>query len=93
MLIGTASPQWAQDLVDHWIVFNDRFFGIEDHKVFVFYTDFFDYHVSEHQVRIFATPYIQAMEEVRTGEVQVGLFASYIMEGDYQIIDDPKELV
>lgn len=93
MLIGDPAPQWAQDLVDHWIIFNDRFYGIEDHKVYVFYTDFFDYHQPDRQVRIFATTYSQAMEEVRTRKIPLGLYASYIVEGSYKVIDPPEELV
>jgi hypothetical protein len=90
MRIGDPSPQWAQDLVGHWINFYDRFFDKKDLKVFVWHTDFFGHSAPERQVRIFGDLQSQVLEQLQTGELPFGLYASYIMEGDYQIIDPPE---
>jgi hypothetical protein len=78
-------------LVDHWLVFTDHN-GTENVKAFVFYTDFFPHNEASRQVRIFAVTYESANEEFRTGKMTNGLYATYITENQYQVIDVPEGL-
>jgi hypothetical protein len=92
MMVGTESPQWAKDLVDHWVVFNDHHHGIDSVTAFVFYTDFFEHEDPKRQVRIFAIPFETAAQEDSTGAIQLGLYATYIQPDEYEVIDTPKGL-
>jgi 8-oxo-dGTP pyrophosphatase MutT (NUDIX family) len=88
MRIGDPSPQWAQDLVDKWIIFDDDFHGIKNVRAFVFHTDSFE---NDRRVRIFAETYDQAMESL-VGERRPGLYATYVLPDRYQVIETPSEL-
>lgn len=92
MLIGDESPQWAQDLMYHWITYHDHIHGIDDMKAFCFYTDYFDYNSPQKQVRIFAVPYETAFREAQTGEREAGLYATYVIQSECRIIDTPEGL-
>jgi len=93
MNTGTESPQWAKDLIGHWVVFHDHHHGVPDMKAFVWSTDFFASSPPLQQVRIFADPYENVMESLKTGQSMFGLFATYIQKDEHKIIDVPVELM
>lgn len=93
MQVGEESPQWAKDLVGHWVVFHDHYHGIPEMKAFVFLTDYFPFGNTLQQVRIFADPYDNVMESLKTGQSMFGLFATYIQKDEHKIIDVPVELM
>lgn len=76
MNTGTESPQWAKDLIGHWVIFHDYHHGIPDMKAFVFMTDFFPSNPLLRQVRIFADPYENVVDEITTGKPMLGLYAT-----------------
>jgi hypothetical protein len=93
MRVGELSPQWALDLVGHWVVFHDHHHGVPDMKAFIFMTDFFPGSPPLRQVRIFADPYETVIESLKTGQPMFGLFATYIQENEHKIVDVPVELM
>ena len=92
MNVGKESPQWAKDLVGHWVIFHDLHHGIEDMVAFISYTDYFDYAKPEQQVRIFADTQEAVIKEIETGTRELGLYATYIQQDKYQVIDTPAAL-
>jgi hypothetical protein len=92
MMTGEASPQWAQDLVGYWILFNDHHCGCNDVKAFVYLTDCFPNNPERSRVRIFADLYESVIEEIATNIPTQGVYATYILEGQYQIINVPTEV-
>lgn len=93
MNTGIESPQWAKDLIGHWVIFHDYHHGIPDMKAFVFMTDFFPSNPLLRQVRIFADPYENVVDEITTGKPMLGLYATYIQKDEHQVIDVPVELL
>jgi len=89
MLVGEASPQWAKDLIGYWIIFNDHHHSCNDVKAFVYLTDCFPNNPERSRVRIFAELYESVLLEVETDIPTQGVYATYLLEGQYQIINFP----
>ena len=85
MLIGTESPEWAKDLLNKWIELDDKHFGLT-HNVFVMETDNL-----YPKIRIFAETESDARDDV-LGKREPGLFATFITEDGFKVINTPEGL-
>jgi hypothetical protein len=90
MKVGKPSPQWAQDLIYKWIELEKPVLG-STNNVFVFATDCFPEQGVVNRVRIFAEPEEDAKADF-IGQRDIGLFATFIEEGKFKVIDTPPGL-
>lgn len=88
MQVGTESPRWAKQLVNRWVVFNDRHHNLTA-EAFIYYTDYFE---TEDKVRVFSISYETALKESLGNKIEAGLYATYIRPEEYFFLDTPKEL-
>lgn len=89
MLIGSAAPKWAEDLLYKWIELKDDFYGLT-HNVFVFYTDLLPDNEGN-KIRIFAEQEHSARDSL-LNKRGIGMFSTYVKEDGFKIIDIPDGL-
>lgn len=83
MQTGDKAPRWALDLIDKWVEFDERHYGLGKIKIFVLYCDDLD-----GKIRIWGIDEHKARNEANTP----GVFVSYIEKDKYNLIFTPTGL-